>query len=205
MERKSKMIKLVDEDHGNTKYTDEMLIEWIKQFDRRSDLRKDSFYKYTTCLRRGLQTYFPGKRTRTGLEVGTMRLELLKKKDEENKVKKKKVKKVVEKTKFGSKTHTPGSLYPPFYKEGVKTCVRCKSEKTYSGLSICRVCNNEVGRLIRANLDHTPGNVKDEFCRIRIRFDDGSNMEIEYSVDEKQIQKLIREGYWFILKNKNKI
>ncbi|CAB5187188.1 hypothetical protein UFOVP163_14 [uncultured Caudovirales phage] len=205
---KSKTHKPVNENHGNTLYTDDMLIEWIQQFDRRSDLRKDSFYKYTTCLRRGLNIYFPTKKTKSGLEVMAVRLELLKKRDEEKEKEVKKVKVVKEKVKKPKPEPTrshQGIIYPPFYKEGVKTCSRCRDNKTYAGLSLCNNCNNEVGRLIRAGLDHTPGNIKDEFCRTRITMNDGEKIEFEYWATPEQIQKLIKNGFGFILKPRKKI
>lgn len=205
MERKSKMERPVSNNHGNTLYTDDMLIEWILQFEKRCDLRKDNNYKYSTCLRRGLNIYFPSKKTKSGLELKEVRLELLKKRNEERKEEVKEVKKFVKKPKPEPKRTSQGIIYPSFYKEGVKTCCRCRDNKPYNGLSLCSKCNNEVGRLIRANLDHTPGNIKDEFCRTIITMDDGEKIEFEYWATPEQIQKLMRNGFGFILKPRKKI
>jgi hypothetical protein len=209
MEPKSKMAGTANKEHGNNIYNDEMLIEWIKTFSRRVDMRTENQAKYTACLRRGLDIYFPPKRTKSGLIVGekeelAKRTEKKRDKREEKKRLQEEKKKIrqekAERDKETADRGKSGPLYPSFYIGEIKTCVRCRIKKPYAGLSLCNTCNNEVGRLIRSGLDHTPGNIKDEFCRTRIKMENGEVLEFEYSATFEQIQTLFRNGYGFILK-----
>jgi hypothetical protein len=194
--------------HGNILYTDDMLIEWIQQFEKRSDIRKASNYKYTACLRRGLSIYFPPSRTRCNNLVGELKNksdeERLRKrllKDEERKQKKER-KEIAKASKTKSKRDQQGTLYPTIYVDGIKTCPRCRKENTFYQ-SLCKPCNNDVSMLKRANKDTNLGNIKDEYCRCIITLDSGEKIEIEYNVSKEQEYKLRLEGFGFILKAKN--
>jgi hypothetical protein len=200
--------------HASQLYTDEELIEWIKSFDTIKVMREDSFSKYQMCIRRGLKVHFPPKRTKSGNLVDPLRKQRIEderrqKREEKQKLKEEKERQKQEKNANRREVannrqditrNNPQTLYPSFYIGEVKTCVRCKNTPASKTISMCNPCNNEVLRLIRSNEYTTLGNIRDEFCRTRITFENGDRMEFEYDATYEQIQRLFREGYGFILK-----
>ncbi|CAB5208375.1 hypothetical protein UFOVP182_31 [uncultured Caudovirales phage] len=193
--------------HGNTKYTDEELIEWIKTFNKRDDMKCD-LGKYSASLRRGLGIYFPPKRTRGNNIVGDLKKQVYEERlrkrllrDEERKQKKER-KKTAKVSETKSKRDQQGTLYPTIYVDGIKTCPRCRKENKFYQ-SLCKPCNNDVARLKKLDQDTSLGNVKDSYCRCIINLDGGEKIEIEYNVSKEQAYRLRLEGFGFILKAKN--
>lgn len=82
---------------------------------------------------------------------------------------------------------------------GLWVCSRCGCD-LYKSKPLCNDCNNEINRLKTAGASQTLGNIKDSFCRTRIKLDGGDIVNIEYNVDNSTKIRLIQEGYGFIFK-----
>lgn len=182
---------------GKEQLSVEQLIEWISKFETRKQMRDESYARYTTCIRRGLQEWFPPKRTPRGNHiVGEYKKPV--------RVKRQKPEEPVNSK--DARNHRSGvaSLWKIYEEEGIVKCGRCHNEATkiYPKIKdICLKCGKEVDS-IRGNgykKDMNLGNIKDEFCHINIR-ETGEVIYIGLNADSEMVIKLLRLGYGFIFK-----
>lgn len=87
---------------------------------------------------------------------------------------------------------------PKYDSNGDKICPRCNIRHDMR-IPLCRDCRNEVARLQNKGQWTNLGNVKDTFCHTKITFDDGEELTIEYNLEYEDIQKVLKNGYGFIL------
>jgi len=188
-------------------WIEEELIEWIKMFSRRMDLRNDSQAKYLACIRMGLQEHFPKRTTKYGNIVGEgptakmkedreiRRLERLKRKSEGSLNKKDK--------------DVPDSrrkiFKGEFLENGNTRCGRCLEEKEPELIGkrnrqLCRKCYLKIQTLEKSNKDTNLWNIRDEFCNVRIRHYD-KVFEIGIRVDEHTEWYLTTIGYSMLFKD----
>lgn len=189
------------------KYTDEELIEWIKRFETRREIREDDFNKYAVCLRRGLNIHFPVKKTRCNVPVGTANKlkEKSKKQNEKRKEETRKRREEREKKKLleeSMKKTLPSRMYIGTQLEnGNIICGRCLEEKEMGprNKSLCDNCYREYMKWSAKDMDHNKWNVRDEFCHTQIRHYE-KTFDIGIKVDQKLEEYLKRVGYEFLFK-----
>jgi len=192
---------------GNyNKYTDQEIIDVISKYETIKDLRaSEDISFYSLALRRGLRDHLPVKRTKAMNIVGSAlekKLAKQKKKEESNipKVKKKpgrprkeKPQKVVDNSKVKSI-----QLYKSHIVDGVKICGRCFTFETKTAKStLCKDCNKIYTRKHAYEQDHTPWNVKQDFCNTTI-YHYEKTFELGIKVDEKVERYLTLVGYGFL-------
>lgn len=189
------------------KYTDEELIEWIKGFDTRREIREDDFNKYAVCLRRGLNVYFPTKETRCNNKVGS-RKALTEKQIEKRKIEKERIKEEKRLLRESKKSEpkldktSPSRMYIGTQLEnGMIICGRCLEEKKVSkqNKGLCSICYGEYMKLNAKQVDHNKWNIRDEFCHTQIRHHE-KTFNIGIKVDQKLEDYLCRVGYQFLFK-----
>lgn len=182
---------------GKLQLSEDELIEWISKFETRKEMREESYARYVTCVRRGLQDYFPPKRTPRGNHIVG---------EYEKPVRVKRLKPEEPVNSKDMRNHRGGvaKLWRIYEEGGIVKCGRCHNEATklYSKIKdICLKCGKEVDS-IRSNgykKDMNLGNVKDEFCHINIR-EEKEVIYIGLNVDNKMVVKLLMLGYGFIFK-----
>lgn len=195
---------------ANIKYTDEELIEWIRGFETRREIREDNFNKYATCLRRGLEIHFPIKRTKTNKKVQSeeekrnkweeskrRRMEFEKERQERREERERR-----KKEKDEEKRTLPSRMYIATKLDNGKIlCGRCLEEKEVGkkNKSICDNCYKEYMRWDARKMDHNKWNVRDEFCHTQIRYYE-KTFDIGIKVDQRLEDFLKRVGYEFIFK-----
>ena len=208
------------------KYTDEELIEWISKFERRVDMRRESSSKYMLCLRRGLNIYFPPKRTKDNNIAGVEKPVKEKKKrgrprsiDKPEVVKKKsKSEEEVSVSIFDDKSKvdrtSPSRMFiatkltgqvDKFGKKSRSSniiCGRCLEEKeSYEkSNSVCKTCWMRIQSLKIQGKDTNKWNVRDIFTNTVIRHNE-KVFNIGIKVDDKTREYLSTIGYSFIFKD----
>ena len=208
-----------------TEYTDEEIIEWMKSFTTRDQLRTDNFNMYAIVMRREhLKKMMPPKRTKAGNLVGTKqkkieeaklrseetRDETIKRKrlEREKKAEDKRLLKEEKELLKLTKKKENGEITAKHIYVGTKLengniiCGRCFMEKTDrspNNSNMCRVCYNRYMYHRMMGHDHNLNNVRDEFCNTKVRHHE-KTFEIGIKVDERTEKYLSMIGYDFLFK-----
>ena len=200
---------------GAIQYTDEEIIEWMKKFDTRGDLRNSDFNMYAIIMRRPhLKLMMPPKRTRGQNIVGTKEERLKETKEEKRKrrlqvkLEKEEEQRLLKEKSKKNKGPILGEKTAKYMYHGTKLdngkiiCGRCFEEKDSSKMnkSICRVCYNRYMYLRMMNKDHNLNNVRDEFCHTKLTHHE-KVFEIGIKVDDRTEKYLTMIGYGFIFKD----
>ena len=200
---------------GAIQYTDEEIIEWMKKFDTRGDLRNSDFNMYAIIMRRPqLKLMMPPKRTRGQNIVGTKEERLKETKEEKRqrrlqvKLEKEEEQRLLKEEKMLLKRSKVVEKTAKYMYHGTKLdngkiiCGRCFEEKDSSKMnkSICRVCYNRYMYLRMMNKDHNLNNVRDEFCHTKLTHHE-KVFEIGIKVDDRTEKYLTMIGYGFIFKD----
>ncbi len=187
-------------------HTDEYLIDWIKQFKRRADIRDADVNKYHMCLRRGLDIYFPPKLTKNGNEIGTFKAKTDALREEKRLLKEaKRLLKESRKVECLDKDEVEPlqrNIFTPIIEDGIFTCGRCLvkgKEASVRNSSICMGCYRVVSYRRKMGVYVNPYNVKDEYCNTVIKHHE-KVFNIGIKVDDRMQDYLSKVGYWFMFK-----
>lgn len=203
------------------KYTDEEIIEWMKPFKTRSEIRAFDMARYQLIMRRpSLREHLPIKLTKDGNVVGTYKVTLEERRElkalndtEKQRVRQEK-KDALEAKKLLGKSRKkrqyslnmdgtqPKHMYNCEQLEnGNIICGRCFEESIgcRENKSICKVCYNRYMYHRGMDQDHNKWNIRDMFCNSVIEHHE-KKFIIGIRVDERTQNYLTLVGYSFLFK-----
>jgi len=192
-----------------SKYTDEVLIEFIEQHKhlRRIDIQNEHRTMYQAIRNRGLLHLLPPKTTRSGGIAGEGIWAQVYKERAENKPKRNRsVKNVVKPTEDRERPQTPKLMYKSYkIDDNTYFCGRCQQERTLDKFNghtktLCSKCYNKVGHYMGKDQDTNPWNVKDYYCNSVVNVSESQKFEIGIKVEPRLQEWLTKIGYQFIFK-----